>query len=488
MKSIMGVPEPFKRLRDYRGQDARSWLRPLLISGVLLISISLGSVASTRQATLVLSLLAGAGLILTCLLRPPVGLTAAALAGLIGPYSGPSGLNVTLIMVALLLGLWILQLVVRQGQPRRAPSRPVWALLAFVVVACLAFGVGQLHWFEFAPHAPLGAQLGGLAIVVLSAGTFLLAADQVRELRWLSRMTWAFLALAVLWVIARSVLPELGLSTQDWFRPMGSVFLIWLVAIAFSQAAFNDHLHPGWRLALGGLAAFIVLFEFAVRFDYKSGWIPTLACIAAIIGFRSWRSWLALVPVVALVAWYLAPSVIGTDAYSLSTRLEAWSIMAQIMKISPIWGLGFANYYWYTPLFPIQGYSISFNSHNNYIDIVAQTGLIGLACFVWFLWEAGRLGWGLRKRVPAGFAQAYVYGALGALVGMVVAAMLGDWVLPFFYNIGLNGFRSSMLGWLFLGGLVSLERMEFPGSERKVIEAQVVRPNSQPGPAMDGSG
>jgi len=42
---------------------------------------------------------------------------------------------------------------------------------------------------------------------------------------------------------------------------------------------------------------------------------------------------------------------------------------------------------------------------------------------------------------------------------MVVAGMMGDWVLPFFYNVGLSGFRSSMLGWLFLGGLVSLGQM-----------------------------
>jgi hypothetical protein len=440
----------------------------LLIAGLLLVSSSLTFVASIRQATLVLYLLTGAGLILISLLRPPLGLTAAALAGLIVPYLGPSGLNVTMIMVAFLLVLWLMQLAISHRQPRQAPSRPVRPLLAFVVIACLAFGVGQLPWFAFALHAPLGAQLGGLSIVVLSAGAFLLAAYQVRELRWLSRMTWAFLALAALSVMARSVLPELGLSTQDWFQPMGSVFLIWLVAIAFSQAAYNRDLHPGWRLALGGLLLVTLYIQLFLKFADKSGWIPTFVCIAAVIGFRSWRAGLVLVPVVALLAWYLAPSVIGSDAYSVSTRFEAWSIMAQIIKISPILGLGFANYYWYTPLFPIQGYAISFNSHNNYIDIVAQTGLIGLACFVWFLWEVGRLGWGLRKRVPAGFARAYVDGALGALVGMVVAAMLGDWVLPFFYNVGLYGFRSSMLGWLFLGGLVSLAQMEFPGSASKV--------------------
>lgn len=37
--------------------------------------------------------------------------------------------------------------------------------------------------------------------------------------------------------------------------------------------------------------------------------------------------------------------------------------------------------------------------------------------------------------------------------------MLGDWVLPFVYNVTFNGLRASVLGWIFLGGLVALERM-----------------------------
>jgi hypothetical protein len=85
--------------------------------------------------------------------------------------------------------------------------------------------------------------------------------------------------------------------------------------------------------------------------------------------------------------------------------------------------------------------------------------LLGLVCFIWFAWEAWRLGWRLRARVPDGFAQAYVYGALGGLAGTLAAGMLADWVLPFVYNIGLAGFRASVLGWLFLGGLVALEQM-----------------------------
>jgi O-antigen ligase len=245
---------------------------------------------------------------------------------------------------------------------------------------------------------------------------------------------------------------------MEFFQPMGSVFYIWVVALAFSQAAFNRDLRPGWRLALGGLVliTFCVLFFF--KFADKSGWIPSVVCIVAIVGSRSWRTGLILLPIAAITALYLTTGVVSSEEYSYSTRFDAWSIMAQIVKINPVLGLGFANYYWYTPLFPIRGYAVSFNSHNNYMDIVAETGFVGLVCLLLFFGQVGWLAWRLREQAPTGFAQAYAYGALGGLAGMVVAGMMGDWVLPFFYNIGLIGFRSSMLGWLFLGGLVSVEQ------------------------------
>jgi hypothetical protein len=439
--------------------DPQLRLHPLLVVGEFVLIAALAFMASQRQLAVVLFLPIGVGMVLIFLRWPPIGLIVAALAGMVVPYVGPSGLNVTMILVALLLGLWLLDLLVRQSQIQLPPSRAVWPLLSFLVMAFIAFGVGQLPWLTFALHAPLGAQLGGLSIIVLSAGTFLLAANQVRDLGWLSKITWAFLALAALSVVFRSVLPAFGIYTRELFRPVGTVFYIWLVAMAFSQAAFNRDLHSGWRLALGGLVLVTLFFLFYFKFGDKSGWLPSLVGIAAVIAARSRRAALALVPVIIVSVVYLWSGLVATDEYSISTRIDAWVIMGQIIKISPFSGLGFANYYWYTPLFHIRGYDVSFNSHNNYVDIVAQMGLLGLVFYLWFLWEIGRLGWWLKDRVPAGFAQAYVYGAMGGLAGMVVAGMLGDWVLPFFYNIGLYGFRSSMLGWLFLGGLVCLEQM-----------------------------
>jgi O-antigen ligase len=148
----------------------------------------------------------------------------------------------------------------------------------------------------------------------------------------------------------------------------------------------------------------------------------------------------------------------GDNSYSYLTRVEAWRILIDMVKISPVFGLGMANYYWYTPLYPILGWRVSFNSHNNYIDLTLQSGIVGLICFLWLFWELGVAAWKLHQRLPEGFDRAYTIGALGGWVATLVAAAFGDWVIPFVYNIGLGGFRASLFAFLFLGGVLAIQR------------------------------
>lgn len=448
-----------RQVSQYLFQDAPAWLRWVIGVGLLFINTVVALYAAQRQLTLLLFPLLGIALILVFLRWPAVGLIVAALSGIIVPYLGPSGFNVTMVLVSLLIGLWFLKTIVQQDTFWLAPSSTVWLIFVFVGLSLFSFAVGQLPWFTFAENAPLGAQLGGLSIYILSAGVYLLMASQVREMVWLQRMTFAFLAFGALTMLTNIVLPNLGLVSGTMLQPVGPVFYIWLVALAFSQALYNRDLHPGWRLALLAMVLANIYFHFFIRYEHKSTWFSLAACLAIIIGLRSWRAAIAVGLVGLLSIFYMANSVILSEEYSLFTRFEGWTILFQIMKASPVWGLGFANYYWYTPLFPIRGYEVSFNSHNNYIDIAAQVGILGLICILVLFWQLFRTGWRLRKSAPAGFAQAYAYGALGGLSGMAVVGMLGDWFLPFFYNVGLAGFRSSMLGWLFLGGLVSLEHI-----------------------------
>ena len=156
---------------------------------------------------------------------------------------------------------------------------------------------------------------------------------------------------------------------------------------------------------------------------------------------------------------FVVSSLLATEEYSYSTRVEAWMLIIDMVDVNPILGLGPANYYWYTPLFPIRGYAVQFNSHNQFIDLYAQIGIAGLAVFMWFLAEIAALGLRLRNQVEEGFTKAYVYGAIAGLVGTIAACMLGDWFLPFVYNVGYTGFQGAVFGWLFLGGLVVIEQI-----------------------------
>ncbi|NJN44497.1 MAG: O-antigen ligase family protein [Anaerolineae bacterium] len=161
------------------------------------------------------------------------------------------------------------------------------------------------------------------------------------------------------------------------------------------------------------------------------------------------------------------PDALSSEDYSLSTRLEVLPIMLEILEVNPVFGVGFANYYWYTPLFALRGYYVSFNSHNNYADLIVQTGVIGAVLFSWLLAQIGFLAWNIRQKVTGGFSIGYVNGAIGGFVGTVIVATLGDWVLPFVYNIGLSGFRTSVIGWLFLGGLVVLHQLFVANEEQR---------------------
>ena len=97
------------------------------------------------------------------------------------------------------------------------------------------------------------------------------------------------------------------------------------------------------------------------------------------------------------------------------------------------------------------------SSHNNYVDLFAHVGLVGLVLFAWFVEELTRVGVRLRAPRASHFVAAYVNGMLAAGAGSLVLMVFADWILPFVYNIGFAGFQASVLVWLFMGGLLSLQ-------------------------------
>jgi hypothetical protein len=243
------------------------------------------------------------------------------------------------------------------------------------------------------------------------------------------------------------------------------MFWTWLVAMSFGQFLLNYELNPITRLASGGIAATAIGVTLYQTSDWVSGWFPALVAVSVILFLRFPFPMLVAGPFLAVLALLGAHFVVdfaatGDNLYSLETRWEAIRSLQPVLTANPILGLGPANYYNYTVLYPIMGWYVSYSSHNNYLDLIAQVGLVGLVCFFWFVFAVGKTAWDLSQKVRRGFELGYVYAVLGGLVASVLAGALGDWIIPFVYNAGFEGFRTSVLLWVFLGGLVALEQRE----------------------------
>jgi O-antigen ligase len=452
--------------------NSQRWQRWLVAGLVLLLAPAIGYVASPGYARLlllgILGLVAAVAGIRVLFRWPALGLVLLIPANMVVPFSIGTGtqtsINMTVLLVMALLALWLYQMWQQGGGLKLYSPATMTPLLLLLVVTVIAFVAGQLPWIQ-SEQAPLAAQIGGLAVFMVSAAAFVIAAHQYDELRWLEWTVWLLIALGTIYVGFR-VIPGMFRHSGRFYAYGGtsSQFWTWFVALTFSQALLNSKLRREWRLllwAILGVTLYSILWQTG---DWQSGWIPPVIAIVAIVALRWWQSYFVLIAGGIVALPVVLSMLIAADAYSFETRIDAWLVLLDLIRINPILGLGPANYYYYTPLFGIRGYYVQFNSHNQYFDMLLQTGVLGLVCLIWFFAAVGRAGWRLRLEAPDGFAQAYVYAALGGLVATVASGFLGDWILPFVYNVGIVGMRSSILGWLFLGGLIAIDRMIASGA------------------------
>jgi O-antigen ligase len=394
--------------------------------------------------------------------RPFVGMAALVVSAAALPlHLGGSGqANAPLALAALVCVCWLAREVVLMRRLELHSSPVVGATIALMAAAIASFFAGQIDWYSL-PGAGVSAQIGGLTMFLLSGGLLLAVAHQIRSVAELKTLTYLFLA-------AGSVVPFLMLSPKldilaaPTIAPItiGSVFWTWLVGMGAAQAWFNKSLAPQIRMGLLLVVATALFHGIVQRQDWASGWVPAVIALGIVASIKFPRTVFCASLAGGAAALFAAKKVLAGllvhESYSLMTRLDAWHTLWAIIRKSPVFGVGMSNYYHFTQLYSTTGWYVKFSSHNNYIDLAAQTGFVGLFLFLCFGMAAMVLVFRLRAEVSGDFERAYVIGCLGCLVASLASGMLGDWLIPFVYNVGLAGFRSSLLFWVFLGGALAL--------------------------------
>jgi len=105
-------------------------------------------------------------------------------------------------------------------------------------------------------------------------------------------------------------------------------------------------------------------------------------------------------------------------------RLDIWRTTWQVATSHPVAGAGFGGYWAaVTKYHNASGISTPQQAHNDYLELLASGGIIGLALFIWFLIMFGRL---VRARLRAGelFSRAAALSALAGLLGVAVHSLV----------------------------------------------------------------
>jgi O-antigen ligase len=231
----------------------------------------------------------------------------------------------------------------------------------------------------------------------------------------------------------------------------------WVIILALGQALFNKELSGRLRLFCIILSGVLFSISFG-GITWLSGWLPSLVGVGILAFLRSRKGFVLLLIGVALIAVLNLESWEGVinaeDAESGVTRSEAWDRVFDLIGDHLLFGSGPAGYHFYFTVYIGGFYQLS---HNNYVDILAQTGVVGFTFFAW-MWLA--IGWMVLRTYRSVPRQGFRHGLAGSLFAAyfisVVSMMLGDWITPFPYTQTLAGIDYTIWHWMMAGLAVAL--------------------------------
>ena len=460
----------------HRARFEQHWLRYATIAAVLLGAAIVG----LRPSPLWIGLIAGIGVGAVLLKKPVLGLFLLIVVALLGPILISTGTEVYLNIAALLIpALFVIWLLTRMNRHdiRLVASPTTKPLVLFLILVIISIFISNAIWDPNVPRRDnfILVQFGQWGLFALSAVAFWLVGSFIKQEVWLRRLTAAFLLLGGALAIIR-MLPG-GSHIIDVVATNAitrAPFWMVLTALAAGQLMFNRTLSTRWRIFLIAILASVLAYSFfSDQQERTSNWVS----VAVVVGVLLWLRlpklrWIAI----GAVGLLLASGVLFQALYTFAGGNAKWEesgasrgvLIGRVLEDSmrnPITGIGPAAYRWYGMTRPL-AYGGAWwvqplvNSHNNYVDLFSQTGIIGLALFLWFMFELFRVVRKLHMHYTDGFAGGYTASMIGAWFSIMAIMALADWFLPFVYNLGFPGFQASVLVWMFFGGLLFYEGLD----------------------------
>ncbi|UBF29078.1 IctB family putative bicarbonate transporter [Kovacikia minuta CCNUW1] len=281
----------------------------------------------------------------------------------------------------------------------RSPRVRSVVITVYLLAALAVSAYGLQQWFSGAaalatwvdPESPLAkttrvySYLGNpnlLAAYLVPAITFSVAAIFVWQ-RWLPKL------LALLMVVVNGACLILTFSRGGWIGMVVSIFVLALLLVQW----WNISLPKFWRvwsvpIAMGTVAGVVVLAVLV---------LPPLRDRASSI-------------------------FLGRGDSSNNYRINVWYSVIDMIKARPILGIGPGNVA-FNQIYPIyqRPRFSALSAYSVILEVAAETGIIGLTCFIWLLLVTFNLAWDqFQKLRQARSRQGFwLMAAIATLIGML---------------------------------------------------------------------
>ncbi|MCU0525634.1 MAG: IctB family putative bicarbonate transporter [Elainella sp. Prado103] len=387
-----------------------------------------------------------------------------------------------------------------------------WILLTLSDDADVGSGITPLHFLVLlywgiavvatALSPVRGAAIEGLSKLTLYGLLFFLLARVLRSSRLRSILITVYLLTALMvsifglrqWFFGADALatwvdPESTLAgTTRVYSFLGNPNLLagYLIpAVIFSAAAVF-----AWKRWIPKALAVIMWLAnstcLVLTFS-RGGWIGfMLSCFCLLILLihwfsihlpRFWRTWALpillgiAVVVVGLAVIAVAPlrdrvmsMFSGREDSSNNFRINVWMAVIEMIKDRPILGIGPGNdaFNRVYPQYQQTGYT-ALSAYSIFLEVAVETGIIGLACFIWLVLTAFSQGWNqLQQLRQTGNREGFwLMASLATMTGMLAHGLVDTvWYRP----------QISTLWWLMLAIVSSFyhkpseDARDFPGA------------------------
>ena len=344
--------------------------------------------------------------------------------------------------------VWLLR-----HDPLVAGASPVRGLLAPLTALLVVAAVGIVFSTHPLESALEVVRIGTVVVIVIALGRVVRSWQQVRAFVFAlfasSIVPLGFASLQIARGGAGLIGGGIGRVNATFQHP--NPFGAYLFLILVLGVALIPYVPTIWKWALGAL----LIAESAVLVTtYARGaWVAALVGLIVVAVLQSrWLFW--VMGVAAIVIVLAVPTVglrladlsetraeSGAPANSLVWRIEYWKQVLELQD-NPLLGIGLRE----VQLREQQGAP----PHNDFVRLYVETGLVGLAAYLWFFGALFRDAVRAYRRAAPGLARGLTVAFLAATSGLVVLSVAANVIsqlviLWYFVSIGVIALVASRL-------------------------------------------